>query len=97
MLVKVFEDLLTPSLLVILNLNVPLLKLLVLRAVLTSYLLILLSDNVRLRPPVLVLQCLLIIQLLLHLSLNCCRTYFSQEWNQCLIKEVVESISSLLE
>ena len=81
MLVKVFEDLLTLVLLIISNLNVTLLKLLILRAVLSRYLLVLLPDDVRLSTTVLVLQCLLIVQLLCHLCLNGRETNLSQEWN----------------
>ncbi len=96
MLVEVFEDLLTLALLVIPNLNVPLLELLILRAVLSRYLLVLLPDNVCLRTSVLVLQCLLIVQLLCHLSLNGRETNFSQEWNKSLAEEVIECIRFLL-
>ena len=81
MLVEVFEDLLTLALLVIPNLNVPLLELLILRAVLSRYLLVLLPDDVRLSTTVLVLQFLLIVQLLCHLCLNGRETNLSQEWN----------------
>ena len=56
MLVKVFEDLLTLVLLVVPNLNVTLRKLLILRDVLSRYLLVIQSYDVRLSTTSLVLH-----------------------------------------
>ena len=81
MLVKVLEDLFALGLLVIFYIKMALRELLVLRVVLSRDLFVLLPDNVCLCTPVLVLQCLLIVELLLHLIFNDRRINLPHEWN----------------
>lgn len=70
MIVEVLEDTLALGLLISLNLSVTLLELLVLPVVLAGDLLVLLSDDVCLITPVLVLQRLLVVELLLNLIVD---------------------------
>lgn len=61
MVVKVFENFLSLGLLIVLNRDVALLELRVLSVVLSSDLLVLLTNNVGLGTTVLVLKCLLVV------------------------------------
>ena len=97
MIVEVFEDVLTLSLLVIFNCDVSLLKLRVLRVVLTCDLLILLPNDISFASPVLVLQCLLVKELLFDLSFDSCSVDLLLQGLQSVQEDVVERICPLLE
>lgn len=96
MVIELLVDCLTLRLLVVSDLDVALLELLVLRTVLPRDLLVLLADDVRLRTSVLVLQCLLVEELLLCLSIDRSRVDLLEQWNHFLSKDLVESVRPLL-
>jgi len=88
---------LTLSLLIIFNCDVSLLKLRVLRVVLTCDLLILLPNDISFGSPVLVLQCLLVKELLFDLSFDSCSVDLLLQGLQSVQEDVVERICPLLE
>ena len=70
MVIEIFEDVLTFGLFIILNRNMSFLELRVLLVVFASDLLVLLADDISFGSPVLVFQCLLVVELLFHLSFD---------------------------
>ena len=70
MIIEIFEDVLTLGLFIVLNRNMPLLELRVLRVVLASNLLVLLADDIGFSSPVLIFKCLLVKELLFDLSFD---------------------------
>ena len=96
MVIELLVDCLTLRLLVVSDLDVALLELLVLRTVLPRDLLVLLADDVCLRTSVLVLQCLLVEELLLCLSIDRSRVDLLEQWNHFLSEDLVESVRPLL-
>ena len=97
MFVEVFENFLALRLLFVLDRDVALLELRVLRIVLARNLLVLLTNDVGLCAAVLVLQCLLVVQLLFDLSFDSRSVDALLQRVQLVQEEVVESVGSLLE
>ena len=96
MIIKVFDDILSFFLLIGLDLLMTLLKLLVLMVVLASNLFILLLDYLSLLPSVLILQCLLIVELLINLTIDAGSVDLSEQRNKSLCKDLIESFASHL-
>ena len=89
MIIKVFDDILSFFLLIGLDLLMTLLKLLVLMVVLASNLFILLLDYLSLLPSVLILQCLLIVELLINLTIDGGSVDLSEQRDKSLCKDLI--------
>ena len=89
MVIKLLVDLLALGLLIVSDLHMALLKLLVLRTVLSRDLLVLLTDDVCLCTSVLVLQCLLVEKLLLCLSIDSRCVDLLEQWDHFLSEDLV--------
>ena len=96
MVLEVLGDLVALGLLLLLDAFMRLLILLVLLVVVPRDVLELQAHHLGFLPSALELQCLLVVELLHHLSVNRRRANFLQERNQTFREEVIEGIRSRL-